>query len=72
LNTDELTLLNRHGEASEMMSQVVMQEYLDAPPSVAGRLLSGMVDKAAIVKARKATIKDALADWQDTWDKASK
>lgn len=49
-----------------------MQEYLDGPPSVAGRLLSGVVDKAAIVKAQKATIKHALADWQDTWDKASK
>lgn len=50
---------------------MVLQEYLDGPPSVADRLLSGMVDKAANVKARKATIKDALADWQNTWYKAS-
>ncbi|KAK0708453.1 hypothetical protein B0H67DRAFT_496468 [Lasiosphaeris hirsuta] len=53
------------------MACVVLQKYLNDSPSVADGLLSGVTDKPAVIKARKAATKDMLTTWQSTWEKLS-
>ncbi len=55
------------------MSQTMLEGYLNGPPSLAGRLLSGGEGApAAVAGARAQTAKDGLAAWQATWDKLSR
>ena len=70
----ELTVPGSKVQGAEGIGRAAVHEYLNGPPSVADRLMSGVpvADIAALVKAREAATEDMLAAWQGKWDKASR
>ncbi len=51
----------------------MLQAYLNAPPSLANRLLSGKIEKpVTVIAAREQATQRVLDEWQSAWDKLSR